>query len=617
VWAVSGREGDASAVATALRMLRTRGFIEEEPSSSFLGTRQFRFHHALIREVSYSSVSRMDRYRMHRAAAEWLDDRAGDRPEFFSHVAHHFELALDLASLASPLQPPDPSLVEAALAAFVRAGHQSSALVAHNEAARWYSCSLRALDASDDDPALRCNLLLSLGDVRQRGGDTALAREAFADAAAIARRHGMQDQLARAALGFGGGQTFDIPPFTVDDELVALLEEALELLGPEDSGLHARVLGRLAVALYFSDKTERRVELGREAVDMATRVSDTGALAYALSARRFALWGPETLDERLEVATKILELASSIGDRDLTLLGHRWRIVSLLELGDIAQVTRQIEEYAEIAAELKQPYQLWFAEVFRGMLASLEGRLTEAEGLMQRGLELGSGQQGENAVQFFAAQLMAIREHQGRLGEMEPAIRAYAEQFPGAPAIRAALAMIYGFQGRLEEARENFELAATNDFADLPRDTTWLLTLTMLTHAASALGDAARAKLLYDLFAPYNSRTIVAGPAIVCHGSAARYLGVLAATIGNRADAARHFIDAIEMNERMGARPYLAHSLREYAELLRTSDAPEDPERANELLDRAEAIYAELGMTSFVEQARASRADGTPGSASG
>jgi len=611
VWAVSTQEGDPGAVATALRMLRTRGFVEEEPTSSFLGTRQFRFHHALIREVAYSSVAKADRYHLHRASAEWLDDRAGDRPEFFPQVAHHFELALELSAVVYPLEPPDPELVEAALASFVRAGHQASALVAHSEAARWYASSLRALDASDDDPALRCNLLLSLGDVRQRGGESALAREAFLNAAAIAREHRMADQLARAALGFGGGQTFDIPPFTVDDELVGLLEEALDVLGPEDGGLRARVIGRLAVALYFSDDNERRADLGREAVEMATRVEDTGALAYALSARRFALWGPETLDERLEVATKILELAQSVGDRDLTLLGHRWRIVSLLELGDIAEVAQQIDEYARIAEELKQPYQLWFAEVFRGMLASLEGRLGDAEALMQRALEAGSGQQGENAVQFFAAQLMTIRDHQGRLSEMEPAIRAYAEQFPEAPAIRAALAMIYAIQGREDDARANLEMAAANDFADLPRDTTWLLTLTMLTQAASSLGDGARAKLLYDLFAPYNSRTIVAGPAIVCHGSAARYLGILAATIGRREDASRHFADAIEMNERMGARPYLAHSLREYAELLATSDSAADRERAEGMLGRAEALYAELGMTTFLSRTRSLRqADG-------
>jgi class 3 adenylate cyclase len=614
VWSVGGIDGDPGSVATALRVLRTRGFVEEEPSSSFLGTRQFRFHHALIREVAYSSISKADRYRMHRAAAEWLDDRAGDRSEFFAQVAHHFDRALDLAAVVHPLQAPEPELVEAALASFVRAGHQAAAMVAHSEAMRWFAAALRALDACDDDPALRCNLLLSLGEARQRGGENALGREAFSEAAALARRHRMAEQLGRAALGFGGGQTFDVAPFTVDDELVALLEEAIGMQAEGATGLKARLLGRQAVALYFSSDEERRAELGRQAVEIATQVGDDSALAYALSARRFALWGPGTLDERLEVATRILELAERGGDRELTLMGHRWRILALLELGDMDAVADQIDAYAVIADELKQPYQLWFAEVFRAMLASLEGRIVEAEDLSQRGLEIGGRVQAENAVQFFAAQLMTLRAHQGRLIEMEPAIRAYAEQFPTTLAVRAALAWIYAVDGREAEARENLEMAAANDFADLPRDTTWLLTLTILTQAAAALGDVPRAKLLYDLFAPYDSRTIVAGPAILCLGSAARYLGILAATTGRRADAARHFEDAIQMNERMGARPYLAYSLLEYGAMLEGSDAEEERERASALLARAASIFAELGMTTFAERAR--RGDGQePGGA--
>ena len=610
VWTVGGEEGDPGGVATALRMLRTRGFVEEEPTSSFLGSRQFRFHHALIREVAYSSVSKADRFRMHHAAAEWLDDRAGDRTEFFAQIAHHFDRALELSTVVRPLQPPDESLVEAALASFVRAGHQAAAMVAHSEAARWYSAALRTMDLSEDDPALRCNLLLSLGDVRQRGGENVAGRDAFAEAAALAREHRMGDQLARAALGFGGGQTFDIPPFTVDEELVGLLEESLEMLGEEDGGLRSRILGRLAVALYFSEDGERRAELGRQAVDMATRVGDNAALAYALSARRFALWGPETLDERLEVATEILDLARRGGDRDLMLLGHRWRIVALLELGDLDAVARQIDEYAEIATELKQPYQLWFAEVFRGMRASLQGRLDEAEELMKSALEIGSKVQAENAVQFFAAQLLTLRQHQGRLIEMEPAIRVYADQFPETVAIRAALAWVYATHERLEDARENFEIAAANDFNDIPRDTTWMLTLTMLSHAATSLGDGPRAKLLYDLFVPYNSRTIVAGPALVCLGSAARYLGILAHTIGDREQAAAHFEDAITMNERMGAMPYLAHTLCEYGELLAASDADADRRRGEGLLERASALYEELGMMNLVPRARVRAANG-------
>jgi class 3 adenylate cyclase/tetratricopeptide (TPR) repeat protein len=602
VWALASETGEDESIATALRILRTRGFVEEVQSSAFLGTRQFRFHHTLLREVAYSSVSKRDRYRLHRAAAEWLEGRAGDRPEFFPAIAHHFDRALELGVEASPLSPPDDSLVEAALAAFVRAGHQAASQVAHEEAAHWYDRAIKTLGLTDDDPVLRCNLVLALGDVRLRAGLPSESRAAFTEAVSIARRHAMSEQLARAALGMGGGQSFDIPAFAVDSELLAVLEEALTILGPADSGLRARVLGRTAVALYFSEDAERRNATAREAVDVARRVGDNGALAYALSARRFALWGPESAGERLEVATEILQLAETSGDRDLMLLGHRWRILTLLELGEAAQTWRQVESYAAIAEELNQPYNIWFADVFRAMRALLEGRLEEAEVVMQRALDIGTGAQGETAVQFWATQLLTLREHQGRMHEMEPAIRAYADQFPTTLAVRAALAAVLAEMGKVDESRPEFEIVAADGFKNIPADATWLLTLSFLARTAALLGDAERATILYELLAPYAERSVVTGPAITCLGAAARYLGLLAETTGDTATAEGHFRQAVDLNQRMGARPYLAHSLREYGELLLRKGDEESRSQAMELLERAAGIYRTVGMRSSLER---------------
>jgi class 3 adenylate cyclase len=50
---------DGQMPAPALRQLRTRGFLEEETESAFLGQRQFHFHHALLREVTYESVPKV------------------------------------------------------------------------------------------------------------------------------------------------------------------------------------------------------------------------------------------------------------------------------------------------------------------------------------------------------------------------------------------------------------------------------------------------------------------------------------------------------------------------------------------------------------------------------
>jgi tetratricopeptide (TPR) repeat protein len=64
-------------------------------------------------------------------------------------------------------------------------------------------------------------------------------------------------------------------------------------------------------------------------------------------------------------------------------------------------------------------------------------------------------------------------------------------------------------------------------------------------------------------------------------------------------DAAQHFEQALVMNQRMGARPWLAHTQHDYAQMLLHRDSPGDRERAQELLDQALATYRELGMESY------------------
>ena len=73
----------------------------------------------------------------------------------------------------------------------------------------------------------RCDRpLLSLGEARLRGSDLPRARDAYVEAANIARRHGRPDDLAQAALGLGAGLGgFEISLF--DHVQIELLEQAL------------------------------------------------------------------------------------------------------------------------------------------------------------------------------------------------------------------------------------------------------------------------------------------------------------------------------------------------------------------------------------------------------
>ena len=59
--------------------------------------------------------------------------------------------------------------------------------------------------------------------------------------------------MTSACWSDGGIAPFALTPGFVDDEHVKLLTESLDRLGPADDPLRVRLLGSLAVALYWSD----------------------------------------------------------------------------------------------------------------------------------------------------------------------------------------------------------------------------------------------------------------------------------------------------------------------------------------------------------------------------
>lgn len=126
----------------------------------------------------------------------------------------------------------------------------------------------------------------------------------------------------------------------------------------------------------------------------------------------------------------------------------------------------------------------------------------------------------------------------------------------------------------------------------------------MLAEVAAYLEDRDRAAIFYSLLLPHARLNPLASGEVAL-GSVERYLGILASTTSRWTEAARHFEDALAMNESMGARPWLAHTQHDYARMLLDHGSPGDRERAYQLLDQALAIYRELGMESYAASAGA------------
>ena len=157
---------------------------------------------------------------------------------------------------------------------------------------------------------------------------------------------------------------------------------------------------------------------------------------------------------------------------------------------------------------------------------------------------------------------------------------------------------MYAELGLMDKARTIFEELAVNEFMGIQQDGVWAASITFLVEVCASLGDRERAEVLYRVLSPYAGYAVVASE-WASVGAASRFLGQLAATTGRWQDAESHFDQALAMNARMGAKPWLAHTQFQYARMLLARSAPRDVERAKILLDDACTIARQLGMRSL------------------
>lgn len=88
--------GEKHVSSAELESLFRRGFIIPQETSTFGGTEEYRFHHALLRDVAYQALLKFDRQAYHGQAAAWLIEAtqaSGRAGEFAPVIAEHYELA--------------------------------------------------------------------------------------------------------------------------------------------------------------------------------------------------------------------------------------------------------------------------------------------------------------------------------------------------------------------------------------------------------------------------------------------------------------------------------------------------------------------------------------------
>ena len=549
-----------------------------------------RFAHALVRTTIYDGLPLARRVRLHRRIAEAIERVHSHRlDEHLSELAHHFAQATVGGD------------VSRAVDYSARAGDRALAQLAHDEAARYYRQALDLLDA-DEAPAdsRRARLLVALAEAQARAGDRA-HRQTIREAAELARALGASDRLMDAALVRSRIDFGIVEVEGVDDERVALLEEALATAPERDTATRARLLATLAGDLGPRDAT-RAERLSANAVAMARRLGDPAVLAYALHARFYGLEDPETRGERRVVLAEQAELARRLGDPLHLFWANIHAFTVALEEVNPEAIAVHLAESERLAAELNQPALRWLAGTGRVTWDTLTGSLEAAERLVTQQLAAGQAIEQSDAFYTFATQLFTLRLLQGRAGELADLVESVAASWSGIPGIvEPSIALLQVESGRADEARATLEPLAARGFTELAHGSARLLALAASAWVAAALGERAWAQTLESLLRPDLGLGVEVGWAWL--GPVDRYMALLKGTLDRLDEADQHFAAAEELSNRMGAMPWLARTQIEWAEMLEQRGLVGDKDEAATLRTDALATAKRLGLTAIEQRA--------------
>ena len=535
--AVAGERTPISLVAhdlDAVDALLAAGILVDEGAA-------LSFPHALVRRAITDGLSGPRLASLHLEVGRGLE-AAGASP---ADLAHHFAAAAAVGGAEDAIRH-GLAAADDALAAF--AWEEAS------EHAR------RALAVAPDAGGGTAGLLLRLGAALHAVGDPDDARRALDDAAALAEEISDDSLLVdivleRATRGAWIG--------AFDPALLADLERAATIVGAGDPR-RSLVLARLAVELHGAGRVDEAMSTAASAVDVARTMGDPTVLGNALRSQYIAFDAPERALDRANVIAELGAIGASVDDIELRIFAGSAQIVGAVDTGDIEVIDRSIAELIALTGLIRVPRYQWYLLQYRTLRAHLAGDLATARALADEAFGIGDAAALPNATPAWALQLTAIRHDQGRAGELAELAVSFVPSWP-TKATWVMVALTYAAGGKAGDAAA--ALAQVGPLADLRHDSSWLGTVAVAAEVAMLIGDVARGAETDTLLAPFAGRNVGMGLGTISIGPVDRFRSYAARLIGDHDRARAHLLDAIALDQRMGAQRWLERDRADLATL--------------------------------------------------
>jgi tetratricopeptide (TPR) repeat protein len=359
----------------SLDALVKKDLILPRLSSSFAGTHEYIFKHALLHQVTYDSVLRRRRRLYHTQAAEWLIAHSGERVgEYAGLIGEHFERAGAPARSAEwygraarqaqaiyasdvavayyqkvlALLPPAESDVAQALrraAAYEGLGEMLLWQGRYDEAAGGYT-AMRDAAVTAGDAVAQARAWYGLAEVRERQGHYAAARASAREVERIAQSIGAEVERAMALLLEGWCA------FNLGDTAAALaLAEQTLLLATEHDAMRemARGLNLLGVIYKSQGRYPAAAEAMQGALALHRELGDRLRVSGTLNNLGLTAEARGDYAQASAHYQDALTIAREIKDRELEFLSLRNLGGAHIGLGEYAAAETYLRQALQIA----------------------------------------------------------------------------------------------------------------------------------------------------------------------------------------------------------------------------------------------------------------------------
>jgi class 3 adenylate cyclase/tetratricopeptide (TPR) repeat protein len=577
-------EREPREVELALHELMRKELVRPARPSSMEGESEYGFWHLLVRDVCYAQIPRAARAARHRAAAAWIEDKAGERAEDLADVlAHHYLSALELTraageaekareleagairylalagerALALDVQSAEASLAKAL--ALAPAGHPERASLLE----RWAHAALQqnrlqearealeealALYREQGESVAAGRVLTALASVLRRVGDPS-QEEAIAEALALLEAQPPGPELVDAHAALAGTRFLG----AAHQEAMVTAERALALAAELGLPEPARALGYRGAARSYRGERQGLEDM-RCALELAVEQGQGRAAAVLHNNLAVAVWPYEGPQAALATCRDGIDFCER---RGITELALGIAAMSATLRADLGQTEQALADAEPLAERLQAAGDVVFTEP-----RALQLRL-----LAERGAH-------ENAPA--SDELVAAARESG-------VPQSFALAF-------AAGARLLFAQGRSQQARAL--LSELEQVAGTRADPYYASVLPELVRAAHALGDPALAVRLVDGVEP--RMPLFEHALSACQAQ-------LAEAAGDDARAAGLYAEAAERWREFGNVPERAYALLGQGRCLTALGKP----GAAEPLRGAQELFVSMGYKPALSETKA------------